>query len=130
TIEFGLCKQDGQLRAYGAGLLSSIGELRHALSGAACVRMFDPKTTCRQECLITTFQDVYFVSESFEEAKEKMREFAKSIKRPFSVYYNPYTQSVDLLKDTRGIEDVVQDLRNDLNTVCDALGKMNTYMGI
>ncbi|KAL3044378.1 hypothetical protein OYC64_012795 [Pagothenia borchgrevinki] len=92
--------------------------------------MFDPKTTCRQECLIITFQDVYSVSESFEEAKEKMREFAKSIKRPFSVYYNPYTQSVDLLKDTRGIEDVVQDLRSDLNTVCDALGKMNTYMGI
>lgn len=52
------------------------------------------------------------------------------IKRPFSVYYNPYTQSIDLLKDTRGIENVVQDLRSDLNTVCDALGKMNTYMGI
>ncbi|XP_043981904.1 tryptophan 5-hydroxylase 2 isoform X1 [Gambusia affinis] len=130
TIEFGLCKQDGQLRAYGAGLLSSIGELRHALSDKACVKMFDPKTTCNQECLITTFQDVYFVSESFEEAKEKMREFAKSIKRPFSVYYNPYTQSVDLLKDTRSIENVVQDLRSDLTTVCDALGKMNTYLGI
>ncbi|XP_005753358.1 tryptophan 5-hydroxylase 2 isoform X1 [Pundamilia nyererei] len=130
TIEFGLCKQDGQLRAYGAGLLSSIGELRHALSEKACVKMFDPKTTCNQECLITTFQEVYFVSESFEEAKEKMREFAKTIKRPFSVYYNPYTQSVDLLKDTRSIEDVVQDLRSDLTTVCDALGKMNTYMGI
>ncbi|NP_001292338.1 tryptophan 5-hydroxylase 2 [Oryzias latipes] len=130
TIEFGLCKQDGHLRAYGAGLLSSIGELRHALSDKACVRMFDPKTTCNQECLITTFQEVYFVSESFEEAKEKMREFAKTIKRPFSVYYNPYTQSVDLLKDTRSIENVVQDLRSDLTTVCDALGKMNTYLGI
>ncbi|XP_068452595.1 tryptophan 5-hydroxylase 2 [Clinocottus analis] len=130
TIEFGLCKQDGQLRAYGAGLLSSIGELRHALSDQALVRPFDPRTTCTQECLITCFQDVYFVSESFEEAKEKMREFAKSIKRPFSVYYNPYTQSIDLLKDTRGIENVVQDLRSDLNTVCDALSKMNTYMGI
>ncbi|MEQ2161951.1 Tryptophan 5-hydroxylase 2, partial [Goodea atripinnis] len=58
------------------------------------------------------------------------REFAKSIKRPFSVYYNPYTQSVDLLKDTRSIENVVQDLRSDLTTVCDALGKMNTYLGI
>ncbi|XP_029378089.1 tryptophan 5-hydroxylase 2 isoform X1 [Echeneis naucrates] len=130
TIEFGLCKQDGQLRAYGAGLLSSIGELRHALSDRACVKTFDPKTTCNQECLITTFQDVYFVSESFEEAKEKMREFAKTIKRPFSVYYNPYTQSINLLKDTHSIENVVQDLRSDLTTVCDALGKMNTYMGI
>uniref|UniRef100_A0A3Q3F8P1 Tryptophan 5-hydroxylase 2 n=1 Tax=Labrus bergylta TaxID=56723 RepID=A0A3Q3F8P1_9LABR len=130
TIEFGLCKQDGQLRAYGAGLLSSIGELRHALSDQACVKMFDPRLTCNQECLITTFQEVYFVSDSFEEAKEKMREFAKTIKRPFSVYYNPYTQSIDLLKDTRSIENVVQDLRSDLTTVCDALGKMNTYMGI
>ncbi|KAG7252815.1 hypothetical protein CRUP_021863, partial [Coryphaenoides rupestris] len=102
----------------------------HALSDQACVKMFDPRTTCYQECLITTFQEVYFVSESFEEAKEKMREFAKSIKRPFSVYYNPYTQSIDLLKDTRSIENVVQDLRSDLTTVCDALGKMNTYLGI
>ena len=46
------------------------------------------------------------------------------------MYYNPYTQSIDLLKDTRSIEDVVQDLRSDLTTVCDALGKMNTYLGI
>lgn len=46
---------------------------QHALSDQACVKVFDPKITCTQECLITTFQDVYFVSESFEEAKEKMR---------------------------------------------------------
>ncbi|XP_038612280.1 tryptophan 5-hydroxylase 2 [Tachyglossus aculeatus] len=130
TIEFGLCKQEGQLRAYGAGLLSSIGELKHALSDKACVKTFDPKTTCLQECLITTFQEAYFVSESFEEAKEKMRDFAKSITRPFSVYFNPYTQSIEILKDTRSIENVVQDLRSDLNTVCDALNKMNRYLGI
>ncbi|NXO07951.1 TPH2 hydroxylase, partial [Oriolus oriolus] len=116
TIEFGLCKQEGQLRAYGAGLLSSIGELKHALSDKANVKTFDPKTTCLQECLITTFQEAYFVSESFEEAKEKMRDFAKSINRPFSVYFNPYTQSIEILKDTRSIENVVQDLRSDLNT--------------
>ncbi|XP_057692291.1 tryptophan 5-hydroxylase 2-like isoform X2 [Corythoichthys intestinalis] len=130
TVEFGLCKQEGQLRAYGAGLLSSIGELKHALSPEARVMPFDPETTCGQECLITCFQEVYFVSDSFDEAKQKMREFAKTIRRPFSVYYDPYTQSVDLLKDTRGIEDVVNNLRGDLTTVCDALAKMNTYMGI
>lgn len=40
------------------------------------VMPFDPKVTCDQECIITTFQDVYFVSESFEEAKVKMRSVA------------------------------------------------------
>ncbi|KAG9490285.1 hypothetical protein GDO78_005918 [Eleutherodactylus coqui] len=102
----------------------------HALSDKATVKTFDPKTTCLQECIITTFQDLYFVSESFDEAKEKMRDFAKSINRPFSVYFNPYTQSIEILKDTRSIENVVQDLRCDLNTVCDALAKMNKYLGI
>ncbi|XP_078273473.1 tryptophan 5-hydroxylase 2-like isoform X4 [Rhinoraja longicauda] len=130
TVEFGLCKQEGQLRAYGAGLLSSIGELKHALSDKAVVKPFDPKTTCTQECLITTFQEAYFLSESFEEAKEKMREFAKSVKRPFSIRYDPYTQSIEMLKDTRSIEKVVQGIRRDLATVCDTLSKMNKHFGI
>ncbi|XP_072915755.1 tryptophan 5-hydroxylase 2-like [Hemitrygon akajei] len=130
TVEFGLCKQEGQLRAYGAGLLSSIGELKHALSDKAIVKPFDPKTTCTQECLITTFQEAYFLSESFEEAKEKMREFAKSVKRPFSIHYDPYTQSIEVLKDTRSIEKVVQGIRSDLITVCDTLSKMNKDFGL
>ncbi|XP_060695734.1 tryptophan 5-hydroxylase 2-like [Hemiscyllium ocellatum] len=130
TVEFGLCKQDGQLRAYGAGLLSSIGELKHALSDKAIVKPFDPKTTCTQECLITTFQEAYFLSESFEEAKNKMREFSKSVKRPYSILYNPYTQSVEILKDIKSIEKVVQDIQNKLGTVCDALSKMGKQSGI
>ncbi|XP_059208499.1 tryptophan 5-hydroxylase 1-like isoform X2 [Centropristis striata] len=124
TVEFGLCKQDGRLKAYGAGLLSSISELKHALSGKARILPFDPLVTCNQECLITTFQDVYFVSESFEEAKNKMREFAKTIWRPFTVRYDPYTQSVDVLKDTNSINSMVKDIRHELDIVEDALNRL------
>ncbi|CAH2325689.1 tryptophan 5-hydroxylase 1 [Pelobates cultripes] len=130
TVEFGLCKQEGKLKVYGAGLLSSISELKHSLSGNAKVKLFDPILTCNQECIITTFQDVYFFSESFEEAKEKMREFAKTIKRPFSLKYNPYTQSVEILKDTKSITNVVSDLRHELDIVNDALNKMNKQLGV
>ncbi|XP_029289687.1 tryptophan 5-hydroxylase 1a isoform X2 [Cottoperca gobio] len=130
TVEFGLCKQEGQLRAYGAGLLSSISELKHALSGNARIMPFDPKVTSKQECIITTFQDVYFVSDSFEEAKVKMREFAKTIRRPFTVRYNPYTQSVDVLKDTPSINSVVEELRHELDIVGDALSRLNKQLGV
>ncbi|XP_036950841.1 tryptophan 5-hydroxylase 1-like isoform X1 [Acanthopagrus latus] len=125
TVEFGLCKQDGRLKAYGAGLLSSASELKHALSGKPHILPFDPMVTCNQECLITTFQEVYFVSESFEEAKNKMREFAKSIRRPFTVHYNPYTQGVDVLKDTDSINSMVKDIRHELDIVEDALNRLS-----
>ncbi|TNN42494.1 Tryptophan 5-hydroxylase 1 [Liparis tanakae] len=117
---------DGRLRAYGAGLLSSVSELKHALSGRANILPFDPMVTCHQECIITTFQDVYFVSESFEDAKNKMREFARTIWRPFSVHYNPYTQSVDVLKDTDSINSMVKDIRDELDIVEEALSRLNT----
>uniref|UniRef100_A0A8C2I4I0 Tryptophan hydroxylase 1 (tryptophan 5-monooxygenase) a n=1 Tax=Cyprinus carpio TaxID=7962 RepID=A0A8C2I4I0_CYPCA len=130
TVEFGLCKQEGRLRAYGAGLLSSISELKHALSGNARILPFDPNVTSKQECIITTFQDVYFVSDTFEEAKVKMREFAKTIKRPFSVRYNPYTQSVDVLKDTASINNVVEELRHELDIIGDALSRLNMQLGV
>ncbi|XP_063046516.1 tryptophan 5-hydroxylase 1-like [Engraulis encrasicolus] len=130
TVEFGLCREEGGLRAYGAGLLSSIGELKHALSGEAHIVNFDPDVTSQQECLITTFQDVYFLSGSFEEAKVKMREFAKTIKRPFSVRYNPYTQSVCVLKDMPSINSVVEELRHELDIVGDALHRLNQHTGV
>ncbi|XP_033996847.1 tryptophan 5-hydroxylase 1-like [Trematomus bernacchii] len=128
TVEFGLCKQEGRLRAYGAGLLSSISELQHALSGKAHILQFDPVVTCNQECKITTFQDVYFVSESFEDAKNKMREFAKTIWRPFTVRYDPYTQSVDVLKDTNSINSMVKDIRHELDIVEDALNRLHKHL--
>jgi len=72
TVEFGMCRQNGELKAYGAGLLSSFGELEWCLSGKPELRSFDPEKTGSQKYPITEHQPVYFVTESFESAKQKM----------------------------------------------------------
>eukprot|EP00092_Neocalanus_flemingeri_P020966 GFUD01022717.1.p1 GENE.GFUD01022717.1~~GFUD01022717.1.p1 ORF type:complete len:380 (+),score=124.45 GFUD01022717.1:102-1241(+) len=72
TVEFGLCRQNGQLKAYGAGLLSSYGELEWCLSGKPELQSFDPVKTGVQKYPITEQQPLYSVTESFEDAKAKM----------------------------------------------------------
>lgn len=66
-----MCRQDGELKAYGAGLLSSYGELEYCLTDKPKLRDFDPEVTGITKYPITQFQEVYYVSESFESAKEK-----------------------------------------------------------
>ena len=42
TIEFGMCKERGELKAYGAGILSSVGELEYCLSDKPKYHPLDP----------------------------------------------------------------------------------------
>ncbi|RZF47999.1 hypothetical protein LSTR_LSTR002065 [Laodelphax striatellus] len=125
TVEFGLCKQDDTLKVYGAGLLSSVAELKHALAAEDKIKRFDPEVTCHEECIITSYQNHYYYTDSFEEATEKMREFASTIKRPFGVRYNPYTQSVEVLSNAKKIAALVSELRGDLCIVSNALKKIH-----
>ena len=69
-----MCKEDGKLRAYGAGLLSSYGELLHALSDKPECRPFDCESAAVQEYDDQAYQDIYYVAESFEDAMEKFRQ--------------------------------------------------------
>lgn len=74
TVEFGLCRQtDGTFKVYGAGLLSSVAELQHAISTKEKIKRFDPVITCEEECIITSYQNAYYYTDSFDEAKERMR---------------------------------------------------------
>lgn len=74
TVEFGLCRQqDGSFKVYGAGLLSSVAELQHAITTSEKIKRFDPTVTCQEECIITAYQNAYYYTDSFEEAKDRMR---------------------------------------------------------
>lgn len=67
TVEFGLVQQDGELRAFGAGLLSSYAETVHAVTGTGVRRLhFDLPRVMRSDYIFDEFQKTYFVIESFE----------------------------------------------------------------
>ncbi|EFP07801.1 CRE-TPH-1 protein [Caenorhabditis remanei] len=134
SIEFGLSSDDAadspvketgsnneRFKVYGAGLLSSAGELQHAVEGSATIIRFDPDRVVEQECLITTFQSAYFYTRNFEEAQQKLRMFTNNMKRPFIVRYNPYTESVEVLNNSRSIMLAVNSLRSDINLLAGAL---------
>uniref|UniRef100_A0A3Q1G336 Tyrosine hydroxylase 2 n=1 Tax=Acanthochromis polyacanthus TaxID=80966 RepID=A0A3Q1G336_9TELE len=126
TVEFGLCKQNGAVKAYGAGLLSSYGELVYALSNEPEYKPFNPEETAVQPYQDQTYQPIYFVSESFEDAKIKLRKYSANIKRPFAVRYDPFTCSVEVLDQPRKIQNALSQMREDLKTLHSALEKLSS----
>jgi phenylalanine-4-hydroxylase len=71
TVEFGLINTREGLRAYGAGILSSAGELRYSVTSPEPKRIaFDLKRMLRSQYKIDSYQANYFVIESFEQLFE------------------------------------------------------------
>ncbi len=79
TIEYGVLYHEDELRAYGAGLLSSFGELEHALSGKVEIRPFDPWQAKDTSYPITTYQPLLWSVSSIREAFDCMDEYVRSL---------------------------------------------------
>ncbi len=96
SVEFGLVVEGDARKAYGAGLLSSSGELTHALSGAEGVTLhpWDPAVAALQDYPITEYQPNYFVAQSLQDAKQQMVEYCRALPRPFYARYHAPTQSI------------------------------------
>lgn len=124
TIEFGMCREEGKVKAYGAGLLSSFGELQYCLSEKPEIRPFDPVKTAVQPYPITEMQPVYFLAESFKDAREKIKAYAATIPRPFTARYNPYTQCIEVLDSKQQILRLTSDIHQDMMTLHDAIEKL------
>jgi phenylalanine-4-hydroxylase len=68
TIEFGVLREDGELRAYGAGILSSYGEIEEFRG--ADLRPLDILAMATQEYDITKYQPVLFCADGMGELEE------------------------------------------------------------
>lgn len=73
TIEFGALRENGSLKAYGTGLLSSAGEMEEMRNAELCP--LDLEAASRQEYDPTHFQPILFCAESFEEMYRALREY-------------------------------------------------------
>ncbi|KAF9347212.1 hypothetical protein BGX26_001287 [Mortierella sp. AD094] len=123
TVEFGLCRQGDQIRAYGGGLLSSFGELEYCLSDKPEIRPFEPTKVAQQKFPYSEYQPVYFVTESFKDAKMRVREFTKSLSRPFSVRYNADTESIEILDSKEKVTRYAQN--TDIPALAESLEKLS-----
>ena len=75
TIEFGVLRENGEVKAYGTGLLSSAGELEEMHK--AELRPLDLETAASHNYDPTHYQAILFCAGSFEEMYGDLREFLR-----------------------------------------------------
>ncbi len=134
SVEFGLCKEkrsgvdvDGkdEIKAYGAGLLSSFGELEYACGthenendnehenttdpSRPQIKPWDPAKAAMQEFPITTYQPIYYLAENLQDAKVRMRRYCEDLQRPFFAQYNDQTQTVFIDRPVRRLKRVAEE---------------------
>ena len=73
TVEFGVVREGGDVKAYGAGILSSFGELDEFRN--ADIRPFDIAAMGGQNYDITRYQPVLFAAESVDALETEMGDF-------------------------------------------------------
>lgn len=96
TVEFGLIRENGRIKVYGSGLVSSHAEAAYSLTGdwekpgrtatPACTardvpeyRPFDLERVCNTDFEIDHFQPIYYVLDSFEQLRDAMNTYAEQV---------------------------------------------------
>lgn len=85
TIEFGLIREHGKIKIYGAGICSSFGEARYVVEDPSPHFVeFDLRRCMRTGYYIDDFQATYFVIDSFEDL------FRRAMEEPFVPLYEQF----------------------------------------
>ncbi|HYJ91355.1 MAG TPA: phenylalanine 4-monooxygenase [Pyrinomonadaceae bacterium] len=79
TVEFGLIEEGDDVKAYGAGLLSSYGELEHAFGDEVERRPFDLEQVIAHDYTYSNMQPVLYVISSYAELKSATQKYIERI---------------------------------------------------
>lgn len=78
TVEYGLIEEHGETKAFGAGLLSSFGELEHAFTDNVERHPFDLERVIKTDYSYSDMQPILYVIPSYEFLKETTRKYIES----------------------------------------------------
>jgi phenylalanine-4-hydroxylase len=67
TVEFGLLAEDGKIKIFGSGIISSVGETQHVLHDQSLKIPFDIHSLMTTPYRTDKVQDQYFLIDSFEQ---------------------------------------------------------------
>ena len=81
TVEFGLIEEQGEIKAFGAGLLSSFGELEHAFGDEVERRPFDLQEVINQPYDYSDMQPILYVIPSYSYLKEITRKYIEGFQK-------------------------------------------------
>ena len=84
TIEFGLVRENTQIKIYGAGILSSIAETQFAMSKEANHQRFHLNTILDTPYIKDRFQDQYFFLDSLGQLKGIAKELEHLLRENYS----------------------------------------------
>ena len=74
TVEFGLIREEGEIRVYGSGLISSNGERRNVIGGNCVVRDFSLEEVLNTPVKVDELHKLLFAVSSFDQIYEAMHE--------------------------------------------------------
>ncbi|KRZ45464.1 Tryptophan 5-hydroxylase 1 [Trichinella pseudospiralis] len=127
TAEFGVIVEDDQIKAYGAGLLSSAAELKNTMEQKKKFKTFDVNTILQTDCIISDYQNAYFVSLNIQDVIQHVRLFARTIIRSLPVRYNAFIEEVEMLDNVEKLSQAVDNLKHEITCIRNVIFEMSEF---
>jgi len=80
SYEFGLIRENRNLKIFGTGIMSSVGEIVHVMSGKTPVKPFTVENVLKRNKAIDDFNKELFVFDSLDSLKEELKRYFDMIK--------------------------------------------------